>query len=208
MTEMTTPSDAPRDITICECDHMRQVARLPNTTEWHHIDGDTVGTVCTAGPYRVTATVRGVHDLASSVKEHRPTIGDPAAGTLGRLAAILAHTPASGSNEDDIAMADEIEMLAAYSAALDEVYALRRALALEASVVEANTLDLKALSKRRRTQLAQAVERMRGAARGEAAAVYAEVDHRSLDREMERAGGSNVLTRWSWEASLIGRSER
>lgn len=95
-------------------------------------------------------------------------------------------------------------MLAAYSAALDEVYALRRALAFEASVVEANTLDLKALSKRRRHQLTQAVERMRGAARGEAAAAYAEVNPRSLDQAMIRAGGSNVLTRASWEASLVG----
>lgn len=87
---MTTPSDAQRDVTIFECDHLRQVARLPGTNEWHHIDGGVIGTVCTAGPYKVTATVRGVHDLAAFVKEHRPTIGDPAAGTLGRLAAITA----------------------------------------------------------------------------------------------------------------------
>lgn len=103
--------------------------------------------------------------------------------------------------------ATEIDMLAAYSAALDEVYVLRRALAFEASVVEAHTLDLKALSKRRRTQLERAVERMRGAARGESSTAYAEVNHRSLDQAMIRAGGSNLLTRASWEASLSGSSE-
>lgn len=101
---------------------------------------------------------------------------------------------------------EEIEMLVAYSAALDEVYALRRALAFEASVVEAHTLDLRSIGKNRRHQLERAVERMRGAARGESSTSYAGVNHRSLDRAMERAGGSNLLTRASWEASLIGSS--
>ena len=96
-------------------------------------------------------------------------------------------------------------MLAAYSAALDEVYALRRAMAFEARVVEAHPLDLRALGKNRRHQLERAVERMRGAARGESAASYSAVNHRSLDRAMEQASGSNLLTRSSWEASLIDR---
>lgn len=91
-------------------------------------------------------------------------------------------------------------MLAEYSAALDEVYALRRALAYEARVVEAHTLDIPRLGKNHREHLERAIERMKGAARGESATVYAGTNRRSMDQCMEEAGVSETLTRAEWEA--------
>lgn len=75
----------------------------------------------------------------------------------------------------------ENEMLSHYSAALDEVYWLRRALAYEARVVEAHTLDISRLGKNRREQLERCIERLKQSALGNVLATYAGVPSRSLD---------------------------
>lgn len=94
-------------------------------------------------------------------------------------------------------------MLRAYSAALDEVYALRRALAYESQVVAAQTLDISRLGKNRREMLQRSIDRMANAARGNVG-VYAATSRRSLDSAMKVVGGSNLLTRWTWEAEQFG----
>jgi collagenase-like PrtC family protease len=92
-----------------------------------------------------------------------------------------------------------------YSAALDEIYRLRQALAYEADVVTAQT-DLK-LSKRRRSEIDASVERLRAAARGEAQRVYAGTSSLSLRGSLKRAGAPDTLTRWQWEATVPKRPE-
>lgn len=99
----------------------------------------------------------------------------------------------------------DVDLMEAYSAALDEIYALRRALAYEARVVEAQTLDISRLGKNRREHLERAIERMQHAARGAVSIAYAGTSRRSLESCMEHAGGSNRLTRSQWEASLPTR---
>lgn len=92
-----------------------------------------------------------------------------------------------------------------YSAALDEIYALRRALAYEARVVEAQTMDMTRLGKGRRHHLERSIMRMTQAARGDVDVAYAGTSSRSLDRSMDEAGASNLLTRSSWEAEVASR---
>lgn len=94
--------------------------------------------------------------------------------------------------------------LALYRAALDEIWHLRRALAYEARVVEAQTLDVKALGKGRREILERQVGRMREAADGRVLVAYAGTSSRSLESEYERATGRQTLTRFEWESELPG----
>jgi hypothetical protein len=89
------------------------------------------------------------------------------------------------------------EMLSHYSAALDEIYRLRRALAFEALVVEAH-LGLKSFPKSRRRFAEGQVERMRESARGHAERAYAGRDYWKLDEALRSAGG-DLLTRHQWE---------
>lgn len=95
--------------------------------------------------------------------------------------------------------------LAIYSEALDEIYALRRALAYEAQVLDAQLLDLRALGKGRRRILDQASERMRDAARGRVTVAYSGTSSRSLASALERAGIPDCLTRIQWETEPARR---
>jgi hypothetical protein len=95
-------------------------------------------------------------------------------------------------------MTDEIQMKY-YSAALDEIYRLRRALAYEARVVEAQTLDVQALGKNRRAHIKESVDRMRKSVQGHAEAVYAGLDRSSLRMALEQTRGTSLLTRAMWE---------
>lgn len=90
------------------------------------------------------------------------------------------------------------------SRALDEIFALRRALAYEARVIEAHTLDISRLGKNRREHLERCIVRLCAAARGDVEATYAGVNRRSLERCMEDAGAENRLTRHSWLAEKDG----
>lgn len=89
------------------------------------------------------------------------------------------------------------EEMAHYSAALDEIYRLRTALAYEASVVDVH-LGYKTFPKSRRFFAEQQVERMREAARGDADS------HRHLAPptlgHARRAAGMDGLTRHQWES--------
>lgn len=98
------------------------------------------------------------------------------------------------------------DMLAAYSAALDEIWMLRRALAYEARVVEAHTLDIIRLGQNRRDHLVRAIDRMRASARGSVMPTYAHVNARVMGRCMEEAGAKDGLTRNAWEAALPARN--
>lgn len=99
---------------------------------------------------------------------------------------------------------DSEQMLRAYSAALDEVFALRRALAYESRVIAAQTLDVKALGKGRREQVEQSVERMAQAAKGDVVRGYAGTSRRSFESAIDEVGGANFLTRASWEQEVFG----
>lgn len=88
------------------------------------------------------------------------------------------------------------DILGHYSAALDEIYALRAALAYEARVVEAH-LDFKSFPKSRRAIAEEQIERMRTAATHQALSAYEGLSHR-LD-ELQRLG-AGTLTRAQWEA--------
>lgn len=80
---------------------------------------------------------------------------------------------------------------------LDEVYALRRALAYEASVVAAH-LTLKSFPKSRREFAENQIERMRLAACGGSALAYAGTSSLSLRSAFKEAGASESLTRSNW----------
>lgn len=60
---MAQRSSSPREGNAYECDHLRQVARHRDTSNWHHIDGGSIGDVCTSGPYKVDITISGEHTL-------------------------------------------------------------------------------------------------------------------------------------------------
>lgn len=93
------------------------------------------------------------------------------------------------------------DMLRYYSAALDEVHRLRRALATEARIVEAH-LTLKSFPKSRRGFAEDQVERMRQAARGEASVAYAGHDSWAVDSAVRDAGASTTLTRDQFEQEV------
>lgn len=85
-----------------------------------------------------------------------------------------------------------------YSAALDEIWRLRRALAYEARVVEAHT-GFATFPKSRRAIAHEQVRRMQAAARGEVEVVYAGTSRMSLDQAMTDAGAERTLTRYQFE---------
>lgn len=89
--------------------------------------------------------------------------------------------------------------LAHYSAALDEIYRLRVALALEAETT-AEFLTYSTLPRTVRKLARQQFERMRRAARGEAADAYADVVSQRSQELLEAVGASATLTRGRWEA--------
>ena len=91
------------------------------------------------------------------------------------------------------------EELAHYSAALDEIFRLRRALAFEADVVLAHT-DYQTFPKTRRRFAEEQVHRMRQAARGDGQLAYAGHSYLDFDGAMHRAGAEHSLTRDQWEA--------
>lgn len=101
--------------------------------------------------------------------------------------------------------AGEEQILAYYSAALDEVYRLRRALAAEARVTEAH-LTLKSFPKSRRRFAESQVDRMRQAARGDAEAAYAGHESWVLDSAAKDAGMPQTLTRSQWEREIDARA--
>lgn len=102
----------------------------------------------------------------------------------------------------------EDDLARAYSAALDEIFELRRALAYEAEGLSA-TLEYKSFPKSRRTVTEAQTERMREAARGGVQHAYGGVYSAALDSALSRAGAPGTLTRHQFEAQKhIGESRR
>jgi hypothetical protein len=97
--------------------------------------------------------------------------------------------------------AGQEDLLRYYSAALDEIFRLRKALALEARVIEAH-LSYRTFPKSRRSTAEQQVEMMRGAARGEAATLYAGVPCWLVDSSLKEAEATASLTRDQWEREV------
>lgn len=85
-----------------------------------------------------------------------------------------------------------------YSAALDEVWNLRKALAYEACAVEAD-LTLKSFPKSRRALAENRVERMRRAAQGEVLPAYSGSSTQMLQQGLAEAGAGPTMTRYEWE---------
>jgi phosphoribosylcarboxyaminoimidazole (NCAIR) mutase len=90
--------------------------------------------------------------------------------------------------------------LAHYSAALDEIYRLRCALAYEAEVV-AEYLTFATLPTTVRRDVRDQLDRLRAAACGGAQHGYAMVTSETMKRVLREAGASETLTRGSWETS-------
>lgn len=93
-----------------------------------------------------------------------------------------------------------------YSAALDEIYRLRQALAYEALVCAVHG-DYKTFPKSRRDVLANQVERMQKAARGLSGHAYGGLMGQSLRLALRDAGASETLTRTQFEAEIPKRKE-
>ncbi len=91
--------------------------------------------------------------------------------------------------------------LSTLSAALDEIYQLRRLLAYEACIVNA-TLQYATLPKGRRAVMKQQVERMRQAARGEVTSALAGRSSEVYRRALRESGAKETLTRFEWEERL------
>lgn len=92
---------------------------------------------------------------------------------------------------------DYLVPLAEVSRALDEIYVLRTLLAYEAAVRAAD-LELKSYPKSRREIAEHAIQRMRGAARGEEWLPY--INERARRSARAAAGMPDTLTRASWLA--------
>jgi hypothetical protein len=92
---------------------------------------------------------------------------------------------------------DELVPIAELSRALDEIYALRTLLAYEAAVRAAD-LELRSYPKSRREIAEHAIQRMRGAARGEEWLPY--ITERARRSARAAAGMPDTLTRHSWRA--------
>jgi hypothetical protein len=94
------------------------------------------------------------------------------------------------------------EEMAHYSAALDEIFRLRTALAYEAGVTEVH-LSYKTFPKTRRPIASEQTRRMRDAAIGHSEHAYGGVHSASL-RIARKDAGMNGLTRWQWESERPG----
>lgn len=103
----------------------------------------------------------------------------------------------------DLSADEPLVPLSLLSRALDEIYALRRALAYEAACTVAH-LGFKTLPKRARWVAEEQIGRMRAAARGEVANAYSGQPRRSLDAAMREAGASETLTLSQWKAETDG----
>lgn len=94
---------------------------------------------------------------------------------------------------------DDSVPLSDYSAALDEIWRLRRALAYEAAGMEVS-LELKTFPASRRTVSEEQIRRMRLSAQGLSQAAYAGHISRNLDLALEGLTGTATLTRAAFEA--------
>lgn len=94
----------------------------------------------------------------------------------------------------------------AYSAALDEIYRLRAALAYEARTIEAHLL-LATFPKSRRPHAEQQITRMRAAVVGDTGTAYQHVDTYQRQQLLRDAGGTGGLTRGQWEAEVAERAK-
>jgi hypothetical protein len=106
-----------------------------------------------------------------------------------------------GGTMADDAMAD-------LSAALDEIYLLRKMLATEARILEAHT-EYKAFPKTRLKFAKESVERMREMARGNAHAAWyrGSPEYRFARQELESIAGSGTLTRAEFQYQQAKRDE-
>lgn len=99
------------------------------------------------------------------------------------------------------------DLLRYYSAALDEIYQLRAALASEARIVEAH-LDLKSFPKSRRQFAEEQVNRMRAAARyGTRGRRYRVDRHYDAKDALRGVGAKETLTRDQFEQE-VDRAQR
>lgn len=87
----------------------------------------------------------------------------------------------------------EVLMRRALSAAMDEIWRLRRAIAYEAEVVVAHT-GYRTFPKTRRAIAEEQVERMRKAARGNSQLAYAGTSSISLRQALPRIGAPQTYT--------------
>jgi hypothetical protein len=100
-------------------------------------------------------------------------------------------------------MSDDMLVEEHYSAALDEIYRLRRALAYEAGVLKAH-LGYKTFPKSRRRHADEQVARLLDAARGHAVRAYADIPHAYIRSAVADAGVKQTFSRHDWES---GRGE-
>jgi hypothetical protein len=92
-------------------------------------------------------------------------------------------------------------LLPYYSAALDEIYRLRVALAVEAEAQSGN-LNFKTFPKSQRLPTAQSIARMKAAAIGERPERYRSLSVAWLDDLFASLGGNRLLTRDIWEREV------
>jgi len=97
--------------------------------------------------------------------------------------------------------AGQEDLLRYYSAALDEIFRLRRALALEGGTIKGH-LNLKMFPRSRREITLAQVRRMQDAACGNASVSYSGIDYHVVEASMRDAGASNHLTRDQWEREV------
>jgi hypothetical protein len=100
--------------------------------------------------------------------------------------------------------------IAELSAALDEIYRLRGALAYEAEVLNQH-LSYKTFPKSRRDIAERQIGRMQQSARGDADLAYGIISSGGHMREaLKRTGASETLTRWEFadECSKVYRLQR
>lgn len=95
---------------------------------------------------------------------------------------------------EDLSRAD---MLALLTGALDEVYALRVLMAMNAVVTEA-TLDYKSFPKSRRAFSEHQVAVMRAAASGDHKAAYIEAHQHRGPQILEEVAGDSCMTNGQW----------
>lgn len=86
-----------------------------------------------------------------------------------------------------------------HSEALDEIYRLRAAAAVDARVIE-TLFDYRTLPKAAKQKLTDVVNRLRAAARGDAERAYAGFNSRSRTFALESAGTNGFLNRHSFKA--------
>lgn len=126
--------------------------------------------------------------------------------TTGMLYAVrtaLAHQDRTEDARTAIAEQTARDMLAHYSATLDEVYRLRRALAYETRA-SVSLLSYASLPVTARAKIEDQVTRMSNAARGYVTEAYADVPPNRWDWVMRECGMRPTLTRAQWEQRTTG----